>query len=97
MKIKILESGKQDLLEGYAFYEKQKAGLGDYFINSIFSDIDSLHLYAGIHQKFSGFYRILSKRFPYAIYYKLKKDEAVIYGILDCRQNPVKIEEKLNH
>ena len=69
MKIKILESAKQDLLEGYAFYEKQKEGLGDYFLNSLFSDIESLHLYAGVRQKFFGFYRMLSKKFPYAIYY----------------------------
>jgi hypothetical protein len=64
MKIKILESAKQDLLEGYYFYENQKEGLGEYFLDSLFSDIESLHLYAGIHQKFFGFYRMLSKRFP---------------------------------
>ena len=94
MKIKILESAKQDLLKGYAFYEKQKEGLGDYFLNSLFSDIESLHLYAGVHQKFWGFYRMLSKRFPYAIYYKLEKDEVIVYAILDCKQDPKKIEKR---
>ncbi len=95
MKIKILESAKQDLLAGYAFYEKQKERLGDYFLNSLFSDIESLYLYAGIHQKFFGFYRMLSKRFPYAIYYKLEKNEVIVYAVLDCRQDPNKIEKRL--
>ena len=43
MKIRILDSASQDLVDGYRFYEKQESGLGDYFIDSLFSDIDSLH------------------------------------------------------
>ena len=39
--------------------------------DSLFSDIDSLTLYGGVHPKIFGYYRMLSKRFPYAIYYKL--------------------------
>jgi hypothetical protein len=38
-----------DLSEGRLFYEKQGEGLGEYFFDSLFSDIDSLTLYAGIH------------------------------------------------
>jgi len=37
---------------------------------------------------------MLSKRFPYAIYYKLEKDEVIVYAILDCRQDPKKIEKR---
>jgi hypothetical protein len=37
-----------DLADGFQFYEKQQESLGDYFLDSIFSDIDSLKLYAGI-------------------------------------------------
>lgn len=32
MKIRILDSASQDLVDGYHFYEKQESGLGDYFI-----------------------------------------------------------------
>ena len=38
---------------------------------------------------------MLSKRFPYAIYYKVEEDEVIVYAILDCRQDPKKIEKKL--
>jgi len=54
MKIRILESAKQDLLDGYSFYEKQREGLGEYFISTLFSDIESLRLYAGVHQVIFG-------------------------------------------
>ena len=42
MKIKILSSASQDLMNGFRFYEKQSDGIGIYFLDSIFSDIDSL-------------------------------------------------------
>jgi hypothetical protein len=68
MKITILPSARSDLAAGSAFYENQQEGLGSYFLESLFSDIDSLLLYGGIQRKVFGYYRLLSKRFPYAIY-----------------------------
>jgi hypothetical protein len=64
MKIRLLSSAFHDLAGGRDFYEHQGERLGDYFLDSLFSDIDSLVLYAGIHRKVSGFHRLLSKRFP---------------------------------
>ena len=95
MKIRILKSAKQDLLEGYLFYERQGEGLGEYFINTLFSDIESLRLYAGVHQIIFGFHRLLSKRFPYAIYYKIEGEEVIVYAVLDCRRDPKKTEKRL--
>jgi hypothetical protein len=95
MKIKILESATQDLLHGYRFYEQQGKGLGGYFIDSLFSDIDSLQVYAGIHSIHFGKYRLLAKRFPFAVYYSLNHDIVLVYAILDCRQDPFKTSHRL--
>jgi len=95
MKIKILTSAYDDLKKGKNFYELQAENLGDYFFDSLFSDIDSLILYAGIHQEVYGYYRCLSQRFPYAIYYKIEKDIIVVWRVLDCRQEPEKTESQL--
>jgi len=38
---------------------------------------------------------MLSKRFPFAIYYKVQEDTVIVYAILDCRQNPEKIPKKI--
>ena len=51
MTIEILDRAEQDLIEGFEFYEKQSAGLGSYFLSNLYADIESLHLYAGIHRK----------------------------------------------
>ncbi|NLL84096.1 MAG: type II toxin-antitoxin system RelE/ParE family toxin [Lentisphaerae bacterium] len=95
MKIKILQSAVKDLYAGRMFYERQGSGVGEYFFNSLFSDIDSLVLYAGIHQQTYGFYRLLAKRFPYAIYYKIHENTAIVFRVLDLRQNPNKTSKAL--
>jgi hypothetical protein len=51
LKIRLHSLALDDIEKGRHFYERQQAGLGDYFLDSLFSDIDSLLLYAGIHQK----------------------------------------------
>jgi len=89
MKVRILADAQEDLTSGYRFYEAQSPGLGDYFINSLFSDIDSLQFFGGIHQIVSGgYHRMLSKRFPFAIYYYLDAKTVIIYAVLDCRRKP---------
>jgi len=96
MKIRLLSSALDDLSEGRLFYEKQGEGLGEYFFDSLFSDIDSLTLYGGIHPKFFGYHRMLSKRFPYAIYYKLEEESVVVvWRVLDLRRDPKKIRQSL--
>lgn len=55
MRIRILDSALDDLDRGRVFYDRQGEGLGGYFMDSLFSEIDSLVLYAGIHRKVFGF------------------------------------------
>lgn len=42
MRIAILEEAREDLIQGFRFYESQEPGLGTYFLDCLFSDIDSL-------------------------------------------------------
>jgi hypothetical protein len=49
MRIRILNAAEEDLEEGYRFYELQSPGLGSYFLDSLYSDIDSLAYFGGIH------------------------------------------------
>jgi hypothetical protein len=95
MTILILPSAKDDLAAGRAFYEEREGGLGSYFLESLFSDIDSLRLYAGVHRKVFGFHRLLSKRFPYAIYYAVEMEGVRVRAVLDCRRDPAWIRERL--
>lgn len=96
MIIRISDAAKLDLLEGYQFYENQEENIGAYFLDSLYSDIDSLKLFAGIHPKKFGYHWMLSKTFPFAIYYEIEsRDIVLIHAVVDCRQNPKSIEQRL--
>ena len=43
-----------------------------------------------------GFHRLLSKRFPYVIYYRIDAEDTVlVYRVLDCRRDPGRIRSEL--
>jgi hypothetical protein len=96
MRIEILDKAEDDLVEGYLFYELQHAGVGAYFLKCLYSDIESLRLYAGIHRAaYRGYYRLLSKRFPFAVFYTLREETAYIHAVVDCRRRPAWIRKHL--
>ncbi len=95
MKIRILGGAEDDLAEGYRFYEEQEGGVGDYFLNTIFSEIESLKSSAGIHRMVFGRYRMLSKVFPYGIFYTLRDDVVEVRAVLDLRRNPGWIRRRI--
>lgn len=84
----VLEDVASDMIEGKTFYEQQECGVGDYFWDSILADIESLILYAGIHQRYFGLYRMLSKNFPYSIYYEISDEAVYVVAVLPVRRNP---------
>jgi len=95
VEIRLLETAKEDLREGWNFYELTSAGLGDYFLDCIQADVRSLEVFAGIHEMSEGFHRMLVKRFPFAVYYLLEGHIIEIYAILDWRREPEWIVKRL--
>jgi hypothetical protein len=72
IKIELSVGAKHDLDDGYWFYESQEFGLGDYFSSNLKSDIEGLKISASIHRVvYKDYHRLLSKVFPYAIYYTM--------------------------
>jgi len=69
--------------------------VGDYFLDMLSAEIDSLALYGGIHAMQPGYYRMLSARFPFAVYYRIERGEVVVRAVLDCRRDPAWIRKRL--
>ena len=40
---------------------------------------------------------LLSKRFPFAVYYRIVENEILVYAVLDCRRDPAWIRKRLEH
>ncbi len=94
MRVRILPSAKRDLHRGFRFYERQQAGIGSYFLDSLYSDVDSLCVFAGIHRRVGELFRFRSKRFPFWVYYRLEADTAYVVAVLDARQAPSKVRRR---
>jgi plasmid stabilization system protein ParE len=88
VRLRILSLAEADLFDGFRFYERQSSGIGWYFLETLYSDIESLRLYAGIHRRVFGYHRLLSKRFPFAVYYDMTKEEIRVWRVLGCRRDP---------
>jgi hypothetical protein len=69
--------------------------LGVFFSDSLIADIESLRLFAGVHEKYRGLHRVLSKRFPFAIYCQFDADIVDVVAVLDCRRDPETIDSTL--
>ena len=44
MKLRLLRSAIEDLADGRSFYDLQQPGVGDWFFDSLFSDIEAVVL-----------------------------------------------------
>ena len=96
MKVRILDRAEDDLVDGFWFYEDQQSGLCRYFLDQLYADIGLLDQFGGIHRVvFAGFQRRLSRKFPYAIYYKVDDEFVLAHAVLDCRMSPRRIRQTL--
>ncbi|MCA1658617.1 MAG: hypothetical protein LC627_04885 [Verrucomicrobiaceae bacterium] len=97
MNVRLLESARRHLVEGFEFYEKQTSGLGKYFLDALFVEIGALSRTGGIHAQRFGFHRCVCARFPFAVYYLIDGNEVRVYAVLDCRRDPSRIRRELRH
>jgi hypothetical protein len=96
IRIRISDDALEDLTDGFWFYESQESGLGEYFSACLRADIEGLKVTGGIHRRnYRDYHRLLSRVFPYAIYYTFDSGEIVIWAVTDCRRNPEWIRERL--
>ena len=91
----VLTDAADDLDLARAFYDSQDFGLGDYFVDSLLSDLESLRLFYGIHPTHFGFHRMLASRFPFGIYYDETQTEIQVFAVLDLRKDPMWIRAEL--
>jgi len=96
MIVKLLPEARLDLYEASRFYDRQKEGLGDHFIKSMFEDFERLENLAGIHEKYGNHFRILSERFPFMICYQIDDNLIRVVAVLDCRRDPQYNERRLS-
>ena len=92
----LLFSAEADIQKAFERYNDQTEGLGEEFLKYLelsFSQIkrfpESSPLFASSHRK-----KIVEK-YPYGVFYTVYPTRIVVSGVMDLRQAPLKIQEKL--
>jgi plasmid stabilization system protein ParE len=94
-RVIILVDAAEDIEAARDFYEEQEAGVGEYCVDSLLADIESLGLFSGIHALHFEFHRMLASRFPFGIYYRENGDETQVFAVLDLRRDPSWIRKEI--
>ena len=93
--IRLSETAIDGLNQGYWFYEEKELGLGNYFKDTLLGEIEGLRVTAGIHRVVYHHHRLISRVFPFAVYYKFEDYEVKVWAVVDCRKNPDWIRDQL--
>jgi hypothetical protein len=97
-QITFLPQVSNDLVEGSNYYETLSPGRGAARFEADFRQaIQQVKAGVVTHAvAFGSFHRVLLRRFPYTIYYRLVDDRAVIAALLYARFDPGRIESILS-
>jgi hypothetical protein len=95
-QVVVLSDAALDIEAARDFYEVQDVGVGEYFVDSLLTDIESLGGLSGVHPKYFKFHRMLASRFPFAMYYREHGLETQVFAVLDLRRKPTWIRKELS-
>lgn len=77
-----------DLAEARIWYEQQRSGLGNEFLSDIARSMQALAEHPERHPLYyRGFRRILLRRFPYKVFYRLEAERVVVFRVLHVKRD----------
>jgi plasmid stabilization system protein ParE len=89
LPVRIRDEAEVDLSDAAIWYEQQRVGLGQEFLDQALSVLETLpdnpNLYPVIHNNVQ---RALLGRFPFGIYYSVQSEFILIYAVMHARRHP---------
>ena len=87
-RVTIRPRAESDLQEAKLYYDLQRPGFGDGFLASVGESIGYLEEHAERRAiYYRGFRRIITRRFPYKMFYRIENDRVVVFRILHVKQD----------
>jgi plasmid stabilization system protein ParE len=91
VRIVTASEAEQDVADAYGWYEGQRAGLGEEFLNCVDACIEAIRRTPEMHAIiYENYRRALLRRFPYALFYEYASDVVTAYGIFHTSRDPAK-------
>jgi plasmid stabilization system protein ParE len=86
----IAPKAEEDLQEAYAWYERQRVGLGEDFLSSTLRNPE---MHRVVHENSR---RALIRRFPYALFYEYVNDHVIVLCVFHRSRDPEKWRQRLS-
>ena len=91
MILRYTDRAKDEVQIAFAWYERQRSGLGFEFLDSVELALKSIlknpEMYRIHYLNFRG---CLIGRFPFSVFYTVEEDEIVVHSVFANRQDPGK-------
>ncbi len=93
----LLFSADADIQSAFEFYETFQAGRGEVFMRHLDWEFGQLRTFPEMAPVFhESFRRLLVHGFPYGIFYTIEGRRIIVSGVMDLRQDPDLIHERLH-
>ncbi|MEE4191621.1 MAG: type II toxin-antitoxin system RelE/ParE family toxin [Halieaceae bacterium] len=87
--VRLREEADQDLRDAAEWYEKQRAGLGAQFLDQVLKTVNTIgDQPESFPVVYRGLRRALLARFPFAVFYRVLDQEAVVFSIMHASRDP---------
>ena len=91
----ILPQAEADLEEARIWYVAQREELAEKFISSVEEALHQINRLPEAHAKIhKDIRRAFTRGFPFAVYYRIREEEAVVTAILHGRRDPRKWRDR---
>jgi plasmid stabilization system protein ParE len=80
---------REELNEAYSWYESQKPGLGDEFLDCVDETVNRIsQMPESYAVAYRDIRRAIVRRFPYAVYYRIVSSRVIVTAIFHGRRDP---------
>ena len=95
LELVLRPEAEADALEAYRWYSDQIPGLGERLLAEIDHALENIRAnpeaFRKVHREFR---RVLTRRFPYAVFYVVRDSRIVVFAILHTARNPKLWQER---
>jgi plasmid stabilization system protein ParE len=90
-EVKFLKKAKTEMLQSFDWYEEQSIGLGDRFLNELFTGVESIKKHPeSFPEKIADYRELTLQVFPFILIYKISKskNKIAIVSVFHAKRNP---------
>ena len=85
----ITPEAERDIADAVAWYDRNLVGLGDRFILSLEVALDHIRRASeAATEVYPGVRRVVVRRFPYGVFYRVDSDQIVVIAVYHSKRNP---------